>query len=142
MTDPSNLTGQKLSHPKPLNPKLHLKKPLKCPIHTFIVMAASVSLLLFFHKAQPVSLFPFPQGVGYSLALAQALLGVYCCVPIAWLFIYFRDSFSIHLGMFRWADYRREFLCSLLVGAALGCSGKGAGFFGGGGEVDSGKERM
>lgn len=49
---------------------------------------------------------PIFQGVGYSLALAQALLGVYCCVPIAWLFIYFRDSFITHNNMFRWADYR------------------------------------
>ncbi|XP_063597948.1 uncharacterized protein LOC134774486 [Penaeus indicus] len=49
---------------------------------------------------------PIFQGVGYSLALAQALLGVYCCVPIAWLFIYFRDSFSIYKGMFRWTDCR------------------------------------
>ncbi|XP_042868176.1 uncharacterized protein LOC122250686 [Penaeus japonicus] len=53
---------------------------------------------------------PIFQGVGYSLALAQALLGVYCCVPIAWLFIYFRDSFITSNNMFRWADCR--FNCS------------------------------
>ncbi|XP_069177656.1 uncharacterized protein bdg [Procambarus clarkii] len=49
---------------------------------------------------------PIFQGVGYSLVVAQALVGLYCCVPIAWLFIFFRDSFITHNNMFRWADCR------------------------------------
>lgn len=54
---------------------------------------------------------PIFQGVGYSLVIAQALVGVYCTVPIAWLFIYFRDSFITHNNLFRWADCRL-FNCS------------------------------
>lgn len=49
------------------------------------------------------------QGVGYSVLLAQGLLGLYCCVPIAWLFIFFRDSFITHNNMFRWTDCRCEY---------------------------------
>ncbi|CAL4082591.1 unnamed protein product [Meganyctiphanes norvegica] len=47
---------------------------------------------------------PIFQGVGFSVVIAQALLGVYCCVPTAWLFVYFRDSFITHNNRFRWAD--------------------------------------
>ncbi|XP_042224187.1 uncharacterized protein LOC121868015 [Homarus americanus] len=49
---------------------------------------------------------PIFQGVGYSILVAQVLVGLYCCVPIAWLFIFFRDSFITHNNMFRWADCR------------------------------------
>ncbi|KAK4311260.1 hypothetical protein Pmani_017219 [Petrolisthes manimaculis] len=49
---------------------------------------------------------PVFQGVGYSILLAQGLLGLYCCVPIAWLFIFFRDSFITHNNMFLWTDCR------------------------------------
>ncbi|XP_071535034.1 uncharacterized protein bdg [Panulirus ornatus] len=49
---------------------------------------------------------PIFQGVGYSILVAQTLVGLYCCVPIAWLFIFFRDSFITHNNMFRWADCR------------------------------------
>ncbi|XP_064090408.1 uncharacterized protein LOC135204231 [Macrobrachium nipponense] len=54
---------------------------------------------------------PIFQGVGYSLVIAQALVGVYCTVPIAWLFIYFRDSFITNNNLFRWVDCR-VFNCS------------------------------
>lgn len=49
---------------------------------------------------------PIFQGVGYSLLAAQVVAGLYCCVPVAWLFVFFRDSFITHNNMFRWADCR------------------------------------
>ncbi|XP_063849579.1 sodium-dependent transporter bedraggled-like isoform X1 [Scylla paramamosain] len=34
------------------------------------------------------------------------MVGLYCCVPVAWLFVFFRDSFITHNNMFRWGDCR------------------------------------
>ncbi|KAG7167846.1 Sodium-dependent neutral amino acid transporter B(0)AT2-like, partial [Homarus americanus] len=69
----------------------------------FVVQWVVVSMVL----GLPLMTFHMT-GVGYSILVAQVLVGLYCCVPIAWLFIFFRDSFITHNNMFRWADCRRN----------------------------------
>ncbi|XP_018013754.1 uncharacterized protein LOC108670774 [Hyalella azteca] len=52
---------------------------------------------------------PIFQGVGVSLVLAQLVLGVYCSVPIAWLFVYFNDSFFTDQDAFSWSSCKKLF---------------------------------
>ncbi|XP_056631200.1 sodium-dependent transporter bedraggled isoform X2 [Diorhabda sublineata] len=55
---------------------------------------------------------PLFQGVGVSLLLAQALLGLYSIIGVSWMFVFFRDSFITKADRYRWAEpfiyYRRD----------------------------------
>ena len=42
------------------------------------------------------------QGVGISLLVAQAVMGLYTIVGIAWMFFYFRDSFIAQEDRYKW----------------------------------------
>lgn len=44
------------------------------------------------------------QGVGVSLLIAQALIGLYSIVGVSWMFVYFRDSFVTKVDRYRWAE--------------------------------------
>ncbi|KAG5900530.1 hypothetical protein JTB14_022837 [Gonioctena quinquepunctata] len=48
---------------------------------------------------------PLFQGVGVSLLIAQALMGLYSIVGVSWLFVFFRDSFITKLDKYRWEEY-------------------------------------
>lgn len=47
---------------------------------------------------------PLFQGVGVSLFLAQALIGVYSIVGVSWMFVFFRDSFIARTDRYKWAE--------------------------------------
>nr|XP_023022300.1 uncharacterized protein LOC111510609 [Leptinotarsa decemlineata] len=47
---------------------------------------------------------PLFQGVGVSLLIAQALMGLYSVIGVSWLFVFFRDSFITKLDTYRWAE--------------------------------------
>ncbi|KAL3277125.1 hypothetical protein HHI36_012481 [Cryptolaemus montrouzieri] len=47
---------------------------------------------------------PLFQGVGVSLFLAQALIGVYSVIGVSWMFVFFRDSFITRTDRYRWTD--------------------------------------
>lgn len=47
---------------------------------------------------------PLFQGVGISLLIAQALIGLYSVTGVTWLFVYFRDSFITKIDNYRWAE--------------------------------------
>ncbi|CAH1975280.1 unnamed protein product [Acanthoscelides obtectus] len=55
---------------------------------------------------------PLFQGVGLSLLVAQALLGLYSITGVSWMFVFFRDSFITSKDQYRWAEpfgiYRHE----------------------------------
>ncbi|XP_050515599.1 sodium-dependent transporter bedraggled isoform X2 [Diabrotica virgifera virgifera] len=55
---------------------------------------------------------PLFQGVGVSLLLAQALMGLYSIIGVSWMFVFFRDSFITKMDRYRWAEpfiyYRRD----------------------------------
>ncbi|CAG9787688.1 unnamed protein product [Diatraea saccharalis] len=57
-------------------------------------------------QAGPVdmwSISPIFQGVGVSLLLTQAVIGVYSIIGLSWIFIYFRDSFITSEDKYKWA---------------------------------------
>ncbi|KAK9874553.1 hypothetical protein WA026_005390 [Henosepilachna vigintioctopunctata] len=47
---------------------------------------------------------PLFQGVGVSLFLSQALIGVYSIIGISWMFVFFRDSFIARMDRYKWAE--------------------------------------
>lgn len=47
---------------------------------------------------------PLFQGVGVSLLLSQALIGLYSIMGISWMFVFFRDSFITKMDKYRWAE--------------------------------------
>ncbi|GJQ74572.1 hypothetical protein Trydic_g21433 [Trypoxylus dichotomus] len=47
---------------------------------------------------------PLFQGVGVSLLVSQALLGLYSITGVSWMFVYFRDSFITKMDKYRWAE--------------------------------------
>lgn len=47
---------------------------------------------------------PLFQGVGVSLLISQALIGLYSIVGVSWMFAYFRDSFITKVDRYRWAE--------------------------------------
>lgn len=47
---------------------------------------------------------PLFQGVGVSLLLSQALIGLYSIIGVSWMFVYFRDSFITKMDKYRWAE--------------------------------------
>nr|CAH7720223.1 unnamed protein product [Callosobruchus chinensis] len=55
---------------------------------------------------------PLFQGVGLSLLVAQAFLGLYSITGVSWMFVFFRDSFITSKDQYRWAEpfgiYRHE----------------------------------
>ncbi|XP_028157137.1 sodium- and chloride-dependent glycine transporter 1-like [Ostrinia furnacalis] len=54
---------------------------------------------------------PIFQGVGVSLLIIQAVLGVYSIIGLSWIFVYFRDSFITSDDKYKWAlphDYSLE----------------------------------
>ncbi|KAJ8982729.1 hypothetical protein NQ317_019520 [Molorchus minor] len=60
---------------------------------------------------------PLFQGVGISLLIAQAMMGLYSIIGVSWMFVFFRDSFITKMDRYRWAEpfiyYRREHLIPL-----------------------------
>ncbi|KAL0830692.1 hypothetical protein ABMA28_002826 [Loxostege sticticalis] len=46
---------------------------------------------------------PIFQGVGVSLLIIQAVLGVYSIIGLSWIFVYFRDSFITSEDKYKWA---------------------------------------
>ncbi|CAK1555186.1 unnamed protein product [Leptosia nina] len=46
---------------------------------------------------------PIFQGVGISLLLTQAVIGIYSIVGLSWIFVYFRDSFINADDKYKWA---------------------------------------
>nr|XP_022903756.1 sodium- and chloride-dependent glycine transporter 2 [Onthophagus taurus]XP_022903757.1 sodium- and chloride-dependent glycine transporter 2 [Onthophagus taurus] len=55
---------------------------------------------------------PLFQGVGVSLLVSQALIGLYSITGVSWMFVYFRDSFITKMDKYRWAEpfmqYRKD----------------------------------
>lgn len=47
---------------------------------------------------------PIAKGIGISLVVIQALVALYSAVSIAWVLVYFRDSFLSHNSRFRWQE--------------------------------------
>lgn len=47
---------------------------------------------------------PLFQGVGVSLLISQALIGLYSIMGVSWMFVYFRDSFITKVDRYRWAE--------------------------------------
>lgn len=47
---------------------------------------------------------PLFQGVGVSLLVSQALIGLYSITGVSWMFVYFRDSFITKMDKYRWAE--------------------------------------
>lgn len=55
----------------------------------------------------PVSMWrisPICKGIGIALLLVQALVAMYSAVVIAWMLIYFRDSFVFDGSDYRWQE--------------------------------------
>ncbi|XP_050674581.1 sodium-dependent transporter bedraggled isoform X2 [Leptidea sinapis] len=46
---------------------------------------------------------PIFQGVGISLLLSQAFIGIYSIIGLSWILVYFRDSFITADDKYRWA---------------------------------------
>ncbi|KAL4716076.1 hypothetical protein ACJJTC_013853 [Scirpophaga incertulas] len=46
---------------------------------------------------------PIFQGVGVSLLVTQAVIGIYSIIGISWIFVYFRDSFITSEDRYKWA---------------------------------------
>lgn len=46
---------------------------------------------------------PIFQGVGVSLLITQAVLGIYSIIGLSWIFVYFRDSFITSEDKYKWA---------------------------------------
>lgn len=46
---------------------------------------------------------PIFQGVGVSLLIIQAVIGMYSIIGLSWIFVYFRDSFITSNDRYRWA---------------------------------------
>ncbi|CAH4034004.1 unnamed protein product [Pieris brassicae] len=46
---------------------------------------------------------PIFQGVGISLLLTQAVIGIYSIIGLSWIFVYFRDSFINAEDKYKWA---------------------------------------
>ncbi|CAH0719913.1 unnamed protein product, partial [Brenthis ino] len=46
---------------------------------------------------------PIFQGVGISLLLIQAVIGIYSIIGLSWIFVYFRDSFITSNDRYKWA---------------------------------------
>lgn len=62
---------------------------------------------------------PLFQGVGVSLLIAQALMGLYSIIGVSWMFVFFRDSFITKVDKYRWAEpyrhYRNGKLCCCIT---------------------------
>ncbi|CAG4935948.1 unnamed protein product [Parnassius apollo] len=46
---------------------------------------------------------PIFQGVGISLLITQAVIGIYSIIGLSWIFVYFRDSFITADDKYKWA---------------------------------------
>ncbi|CAB3254880.1 unnamed protein product [Arctia plantaginis] len=46
---------------------------------------------------------PIFQGVGVSLLITQAVIGMYSIIGLSWIFVYFRDSFITSDDKYKWA---------------------------------------
>lgn len=46
---------------------------------------------------------PIFQGVGVSLLITQAVIGMYSIIGLSWIFVYFRDSFITSNDRYKWA---------------------------------------
>ncbi|CAH2084619.1 unnamed protein product [Euphydryas editha] len=46
---------------------------------------------------------PIFQGVGITLLLIQAVIGIYSIIGLSWIFVYFRDSFITSNDRYKWA---------------------------------------
>ncbi|XP_050348818.1 sodium-dependent transporter bedraggled isoform X1 [Nymphalis io] len=46
---------------------------------------------------------PIFQGVGITLLLIQAVIGIYSIIGLSWIFVYFRDSFITSDDRYKWA---------------------------------------
>ncbi|KAI8421851.1 hypothetical protein MSG28_009791 [Choristoneura fumiferana] len=46
---------------------------------------------------------PIFQGVGVSMLIAQAVMGIYSIIGLSWIFVYFRDSFITSNDKYKWA---------------------------------------
>ncbi|KAH9635782.1 hypothetical protein HF086_001781 [Spodoptera exigua] len=46
---------------------------------------------------------PIFQGVGVSLLITQAVIGMYSIIGLSWIFVYFRDSFITSNDKYKWA---------------------------------------
>ncbi|CAG9562594.1 unnamed protein product [Danaus chrysippus] len=80
----------------------------------FIILSLIVGIPLFtLHlclgqvlESGPVDMWkisPIFQGVGISLLLTQAVIGMYSIIGLSWIFIYFRDSFITSDDIYKWA---------------------------------------
>lgn len=62
---------------------------------------------------------PLFQGVGVSLLIAQALMGLYSIIGVSWMFVFFRDSFITKVDKYRWAEpylpYRHGEYCNNII---------------------------
>lgn len=46
---------------------------------------------------------PIFQGVGVSILITQAVIGMYSIIGLSWIFVYFRDSFISTGDKYKWA---------------------------------------
>lgn len=46
---------------------------------------------------------PIFQGVGVSILITQAVIGMYSIIGLSWIFVYFRDSFISTDDRYKWA---------------------------------------
>lgn len=47
---------------------------------------------------------PISRGIGIVLLLVQGLIGLYAAISIAWLLVYFRDSFETNTNHYKWQE--------------------------------------
>ncbi|XP_055372530.1 putative uncharacterized protein DDB_G0282133 [Condylostylus longicornis] len=66
-------------------------------------------------RSGPVSMWkisPICRGIGISLCLAQCVIALYSTISLAWILVYFRDSFAKKDEYYRWQEafyiYRRQ----------------------------------
>lgn len=46
---------------------------------------------------------PIFQGVGVSMLIMQAVMGIYSIIGLSWIFVFFRDSFITSNDKYKWA---------------------------------------
>lgn len=58
-------------------------------------------------KSGPINIWrisPICKGIGISLVVVQTLVALYSAVSLAWILVYFRDSFLSQNMRFRWEE--------------------------------------
>ncbi|KAI8421854.1 hypothetical protein MSG28_009791, partial [Choristoneura fumiferana] len=90
------------------------RSPARSPAHSSSSSSDSIGIPLFtLHlclgqvlESGPVDMWrisPIFQGVGVSMLIAQAVMGIYSIIGLSWIFVYFRDSFITSNDKYKWA---------------------------------------